>query len=144
MLEAHDRGLGGSARERRSAERMWPAVVATEQLAYRTLAACWAMERGGSGVSAIVSAVDRGYVDVAVVWGPIAGYFARRSQAPLELTPVAPERDSPSLPFVFDISMAVRRGDAVRLAELDDFLVRRRTDVDAILDRYRVPLVEAH
>jgi hypothetical protein len=37
MLEAHDRGLGGSARERRSAERMWPAVVATEQLAYRTL-----------------------------------------------------------------------------------------------------------
>ena len=52
MLEAHDGGLGGSARERRSAERMWPAVVATEQLAYRTLAACWAMERGGSGVSA--------------------------------------------------------------------------------------------
>ena len=52
MLEAHDGGLGGSARERRSAERMWPAVVATEQLAYRTLAACWAMERGGGGVSA--------------------------------------------------------------------------------------------
>ena len=51
MLEAHDRGLGGSARERRATERMWPAVVATEQLAYRTLAACWAMERGG-GVSA--------------------------------------------------------------------------------------------
>lgn len=92
----------------------------------------------------IVSAVDRGEVDVAVVWGPIAGYFARRSQAPLELTPVAPERDSPSLPFVFDISMAVRRGDAPRLAELDDFLVRRRADVDAILDRYGVPRVEAH
>jgi len=52
MLEAHDGGLGGSARERRSAERMWPAVVAIEQLAYRTLAACWAMERGGGGVSA--------------------------------------------------------------------------------------------
>jgi len=95
-------------------------------------------------LSPIVSAVDRGVVDVAVVWGPIAGYFARRSQAPLELTPVAPERDSPSLPFVFDISMAVRRGDAARLAELDDFLVRRRADVDAVLDRYGVPRVEAH
>jgi hypothetical protein len=52
MLEAHDGGLGGSARERRSAERMWPAVVATEQLAYRTLAACWAMERRDGGASA--------------------------------------------------------------------------------------------
>ena len=95
-------------------------------------------------LSPIVSADDRGVVDVAVVWGPIAGYFARRSQAPLELTPVAPERDSPSLPFVFDISMAVRRGDAARLAELDDFLVRRRAEVNAILDRYGMPRVEAH
>jgi mxaJ protein len=94
-------------------------------------------------LSPIVSAVDRGDVDVAVVWGPIAGYFARRSQAPLELTPVAAERDSPSLPFRFDISMAVRRGDAARLAELDDFLVRRRGDVEAILARYGVPRVEA-
>ena len=52
MLEAHDGGLGGSARERRSAERMWPAVVATEQSADRTLAACWAMERRDGGASA--------------------------------------------------------------------------------------------
>jgi mxaJ protein len=95
-------------------------------------------------LSPIVSAVDRGDVDAAVVWGPIAGYFARRTQAPLELTPVSPERDSPSLPFVFDISMAVRRGDAVRRAELDGFLVRRRSELNAILDHYGVPRVEAH
>jgi mxaJ protein len=95
-------------------------------------------------LSPIVAAVARGDVDVAMVWGPIAGYFARRGDAALELTPVAPERDSPSLPFVFDISMAVRRGDAARLAELDDFLVRRRADVDAILERFGVPRMEAH
>jgi mxaJ protein len=95
-------------------------------------------------LSPIVSAVDRGDVDVAMVWGPIAGYFARQSRAALELAAVAPERDSPSLPFVFDISMAVRRDDAARLAELDDFLERRRADVDAILEHYRVPRVEVH
>ena len=41
MLTAYDAGIGGTARRRRSAEQLWPAV-ATEQLAYRTLAACWA------------------------------------------------------------------------------------------------------
>jgi mxaJ protein len=95
-------------------------------------------------LSPIVSAVDRGDVDAAVVWGPIAGYFAGHSTAPLELTRVSPERDSPSLPFVFDISMGVRRGETARRAELDAFLMRRRTEVNAILDRYRVPRLEAH
>jgi uncharacterized membrane protein YccC len=52
MLPIYDTAIGGSLRERTSAERMWPAVVATEQLAYRTLAACWAMERVGGGEAA--------------------------------------------------------------------------------------------
>ena len=41
MLAAYEAGIGGSARQRVAAERLWPALVATEQLAYRTLAACW-------------------------------------------------------------------------------------------------------
>lgn len=52
MMPAYDAGIGGTARERRCAERMWPAVAATEQLAYRTLAACWATERVGHAESA--------------------------------------------------------------------------------------------
>jgi mxaJ protein len=97
-----------------------------------------------SPLSTIVRAVDRGEVDTAVVWGPAAGYFARESHGRLALSAVSPERDSPSLPFVFDISMGVRRGDSARLAELDDFLARRGADVNAILDRYGVPRVEGH
>ena len=95
-------------------------------------------------LSAIVAAVARRELDAAVVWGPTAGYFARRSPAALDVTPVSPERDSPSRPFVFDISMAVRRDDEARRAELDRFLVRRRADVNAILDRYGVPRLETH
>lgn len=45
LLPAYDASIGGSAAQRVGAERMWPTVVATEQLAYRTLAACWGAER---------------------------------------------------------------------------------------------------
>ena len=93
-------------------------------------------------LSAIVSAVDRGEIDAALVWGPPAGYFARFSRYALALTPVSPEGDTASLPFVFDISMGVRRGDAALKAELDDFIVRRRAGIDRILDGFGVPRVE--
>ena len=52
MRSTYDAAVAGSARARRSEERKWPAVVATEQLAYRTLAACWVIERaGGAGAA---------------------------------------------------------------------------------------------
>jgi quinoprotein dehydrogenase-associated probable ABC transporter substrate-binding protein len=90
-----------------------------------------------SPLRAIVDAVDRGDVDTAVVWGPAAGYFARDKA--LELAPVSPAQDSPSLPFVFDIAMGVRRGNAALRDELNDFIARRATDIDRLLDDYNVP-----
>ena len=90
---------------------------------------------------AIVDAVARGDVDVAIVWGPQAAWFARQEPVALELTPVSPQIDLPFLPFVFDISMGVRRGDNALRDELDRVLERRRADVDKILDRYGVPRV---
>jgi mxaJ protein len=93
-------------------------------------------------LAAIVTAVDRGDIDAALVWGPTAGYFARRAAHPLELTAVSPREDSPALPFVFDIAMGVRRGDAALQRELDAFIVRRRADITRILDAYGVPRVE--
>ena len=87
----------------------------------------------------VMAAVAAGEVDAAVVWGPLAGYFARREAVPLKLAPVRPEVDSPSLPFVFDISMGVRRGDAGRLRMVDDFIARRRGDIDKVLDEFGVP-----
>jgi mxaJ protein len=91
----------------------------------------------------IVEAVAKGDVDLAVVWGPLAGYFAPRQKVPLELAPVSPQIDRPFLPFVFDMSMAVRRGDDTLRAELDSFIERRQGEIDALLDRYGVPRVGA-
>ena len=95
-----------------------------------------------SPLANIVDAVDRGDVDAALVWGPAAGYFAKGAQHSLELTPISPRGDSAALPFVFDIAMGVRHDDASLQAELDDFIGRRRADIDRILDGYGVPRVE--
>lgn len=89
----------------------------------------------------IVDAVARGDVDVAIVWGPQAGYFARQERVPLQLTPVSPQIDVPFLPFVFDISMGVRRGDQTLHDQLDRTLERRHDDIQKILDEYGVPRV---
>jgi mxaJ protein len=89
----------------------------------------------------IIEAVTRGDVDLAVAWGPLAGYFAQRQPVPLELVPVTPQIDLPFLPFVFDISMAVRRADSTLRDTLDAILVRRRVSIDSLLDTYGIPLL---
>lgn len=89
----------------------------------------------------IVEAVARGEVDVAVAWGPLAGYFARRQRVPLEVVPVSPQIDLPYLPFVYDISMGVRRGDDAFREQLDEILSRKSPEIEAILDEYGVPRV---
>ncbi|HEX4440600.1 MAG TPA: substrate-binding domain-containing protein [Thermoanaerobaculia bacterium] len=91
----------------------------------------------------IVEAVARGEVDVAIVWGPLAGYFARRQRVPLRVVPVSPSIDPPSMPFVFDIAVGVRRKDEDLKKKIDAFLERRRPEIDAILDAYGVPRVPA-
>lgn len=91
----------------------------------------------------ILKAVADRDVDVAVVWGPLAGYFAGREAAPLKLTPVSPVADTPAFPMVFEVSMGVRRQDKALLAELDRALTRNKGVIEAILRRYGMPLIEA-
>jgi mxaJ protein len=98
---------------------------------------------GGTSPGArLVGAVATGDVDVAVAWGPVAGYFGARQPVPMRVTPVSPQIDPPALPLVFDMSMATRRDDPVRLAALDGFLRRRRTAIDRVLAEFHVPRVD--
>jgi mxaJ protein len=93
--------------------------------------------------SRIVRAVADGEVDVAIVWGPLAGYFARRSSVPLRVVPVSPQSDGRSLPFAFNIAMGVRHEDAAFRDTLDQVLVRHRREIDRLLADYGVPRVDA-
>src|SRR5439155_16581302 len=71
----------------------------------------------------VIDAVADRAVDVAVVWGPLAGFFATHARVPMALTPVEPERDGPTRPFRFDISMGVRRTDDALRERLDRIIV---------------------
>jgi mxaJ protein len=89
----------------------------------------------------VIDAVISRDVDLAVAWGPLAGYFAKRSAVPLEIIPVSPAVDPPGLRFTFDIALAVRTEDSVFRRQLDGILDRKRPEVDRILADYGVPRV---
>lgn len=86
----------------------------------------------------LIEAVESGDVDVAVAWGPLAGYFARTSPVPLELHPVTPEQDG-VMSYVFDIAMGVRRRDSTRWSTVDHEIARLQPRIDRILADYGVP-----
>jgi quinoprotein dehydrogenase-associated probable ABC transporter substrate-binding protein len=88
----------------------------------------------------ILQALERGEIDVAIVWGPFAGYFAKRAPTPLTIVPVTPARDASGQIFAFDIAMGVRRTDTTLARTLDTLLVRERPAIRKILSDYGVPL----
>ncbi len=90
----------------------------------------------------IIDAVENGDVDMAIAWGPLAGYFAQRSKVPLRLSAICPVTGRGALPFQFDISMGVRRGDDLLVQQLNDFIFRRKDEIRTLLASYGVPVVE--
>jgi mxaJ protein len=91
--------------------------------------------------SKLVDAVAERDVDLAIIWGPFAGYFGPRERVKLRLLPVAPASDGPSLPFTFALALGVGRTDSVLRDQLDAVLVRRHREIEQLLDRYGVPRV---
>jgi mxaJ protein len=89
--------------------------------------------------SAIVDAVAKGDIDVAIVWGPIAGYFASRERVPLRVSLVTPQFDGPRLPMVFDINMGVRKDDPQLRDEVNAALAKLQPRIDDVLASYNVP-----
>jgi mxaJ protein len=79
-------------------------------------------------------------VDAAVVWGPLAGFFAQRHRNMLDITPT-PESDPP-VPLAFSISMGVRKRDTALRDRLNEVLHRRKPEIERILRSYGVPLME--
>jgi mxaJ protein len=93
----------------------------------------------GDDAGEIISAVANRKIDAAIVWGPLAGYFAKTYRDRLALQPVTPEVDPPGLPFTFSISMGVRKGNVALRDELEMVLVKRSADIEKVLNDYGVP-----
>ena len=90
---------------------------------------------------AIIDDVARHRLDVAIVWGPLAGYFARQSKPTLHLQPVSPLIDGPMLPMAFDISIGVRKDDRALHRELDKVLAHNAAQVQTLLSQYGIPVM---
>jgi len=87
----------------------------------------------------IVNAVAQKKVDVAIVYGPVAGYFAAKSSVPLVLNPILAD-SATGIPFSYPIAMAVARRNKVLRDSLQTFLDQNRGKVEGILRSYGVPL----
>jgi quinoprotein dehydrogenase-associated probable ABC transporter substrate-binding protein len=81
-----------------------------------------------------------GKIDVAIVWGPIAGFFARRVKQP-ELTVVA-MKSEPGVKFDYQMAMGVRYGEREWKQQVESLIDSRRADIEAILREFGVPLVD--
>jgi mxaJ protein len=86
----------------------------------------------------IIDSLAKGNIDVALVWGPVAGYFAKKSGVPMTLTPL-PDSDSVDLPFAYSVAIGTRRSDRELRSLVDDILVRKKPEIDKILMEYNVP-----
>jgi mxaJ protein len=90
--------------------------------------------------SKIIDAIASGKIDVAIVWGPAAGYFVSRAKIPLEVVTVPSGKTD--LPFAFDISLGVRKGDDALRAQLEQILDRKQSEIEKILKDNGVPLLD--
>jgi mxaJ protein len=90
--------------------------------------------------SALVDAVAAGRIDIAIGWGPVAGYYAGRHRVPMEVVPVPSGKGD--LPFAFDISMGVKKGNDALRARLQKVLDSRQAEITKILTDFGVPLLD--
>ena len=89
----------------------------------------------------IVTDVATRKLDVALVWGPVGGYFARLQSIPLQ-TAVFENQNDPDARLAFPISFGVRRGDKARAERLEALMHEHAGEIEAILKENGIPLVE--
>ena len=97
----------------------------------------------GTPQAPVIDAVASHAIDIAIVWGPVAGYFARDKPEKLQLTAVSPELDDGQVPMSYAISIGVRKDDLTLRQQLDAALERNRRSVEQVLDEFHVPRATA-
>lgn len=89
-----------------------------------------------------VADVAKGDIDVAVIWGPIAGYAARQQKTPLVVVPLPAKENSVQL--AFNVSMGIRRRETNWKHQLNSELDKLAPRIQQILIDYDIPLLDAH
>ncbi|MEE2951931.1 MAG: quinoprotein dehydrogenase-associated putative ABC transporter substrate-binding protein [Pseudomonadota bacterium] len=87
----------------------------------------------------LLRALEAGEIDLAIDWGPRAGWFAQTSEVPLTVTPVTGTETYLPLVFEFVVAMGVRKDDHDLKDKLDQVIAKKSEAIDAILSDYGVP-----
>ena len=82
-----------------------------------------------------------GEIDAAILWGPMAGYYARESKADLAVVPLAEATGSR---MTYRITMGVRPSDQEWKRTLNLFIKDNQQEINKILLSYNVPLLDEH
>jgi mxaJ protein len=92
--------------------------------------------------SFLIDDLVKGEIDVAIVWGPIGGYFAKQSSIPLTVVNI-PEYEGINAKGKeeWNISIGVRKADKDRMALIDASLVKNKDKINKILDDFGIPHV---
>jgi ABC-type amino acid transport substrate-binding protein len=89
----------------------------------------------------LIVAVAKNEVDLAIVWGPLAGYFAEKSPVHLVIQPVSPIRFQ-MIPFTYSIGVAVRKGDVALQSAIQQVLDKECRRIEALVKAYAFPSSE--
>ena len=81
-----------------------------------------------------------GDLDAAILWGPIAGYFAARAE-PVKVA-VVPLRSEPGIQFEFAMAAGVRFGERESRARLEDLMARTAAETTALFAEYHIPIID--
>jgi mxaJ protein len=98
------------------------------------------MARNESSTQKMIADLKSGEIEVAVLWGPIAGYFAKKSVEPLVVVPLLKEKKSSHM--VFRITMGVRASDQEWKRTLNKLLRDSQKEINGILLEFGVPLLD--
>jgi len=96
--------------------------------------------RVDSSAEAMINDLNKGELDAAILWGPMAGFYAKKSIPPLHVTPLVHEKTGPQL--VYRIGMGVRRADQNWKRLLNRLIQENQPEINRILFDYGVPLLD--
>jgi quinoprotein dehydrogenase-associated probable ABC transporter substrate-binding protein len=84
--------------------------------------------------------IKAGEIDAGILWGPIAGYYVKKSGMPLAVVPLL--KETKSVPMAYRITLGLRHGETEWKHRLNDFLDANRAEIQSILLQYGVPLLD--
>ena len=96
--------------------------------------------RFDSSAAAMIDDLNSGQIDAGILWGPMAGYYAKKASPPLHITPLIKETSGPRL--AYRIGMGVRPADQNWKRQLNRLIQENQPAINKILLDFGVPLLD--